>query len=406
MLKILHINNYDKKGGAETVFNLTRQNLEGVENYSGFVKQDNSAEIPDVKFTSWENNGKLLGTLNYIFSIKNYKELKKFLDTHEIDVIHIHGFFSSLSPAILLAMKRIKRKKYLRVIQTLHDFHVVCPNSSLFNFKKNYLCEKCISKKYKLFIFKDSCDRRGFFFSVIKGIRSFVSNNILKHKEVVDHFISPSEFLKKKLIEDGIDEEKISVIRNPINKIIDTIDVKKEDIICYFGRFSREKNLEFLIKAFSCWKEQTKNDFKLLLIGEGEEEKFLRKVAAQSDYNKDITFRAFLPADQLMVEIQNAKYFALTSKCYENFPMSVAESISLNIIPIVPNIGGMQESVEGFFKIGVTYKIDVIDSWIEVINYLENNYKKEIDKFLRKDAIFRELKINHYKNLLISVYSQ
>lgn len=405
-MKVLHINNFGKGGGAETVFNITRKIRHSeIKNYVGFANNQKHEETQDINFFNWEDDNKFLGSINYIFSLKNYKLLLKFLETNKIDVIHIHGFFSSLSPSILLAIKRIKKNNDIKVIQTLHDFHLICPNSSLFNFNKNEICEKCIGKRYKWFIFKYKCDRRSFGYSIIKGIRSFVSNNIIDHKKIIDQFVVPSNFLKTKLLEDKVEENRICLIRNPLTFSTDKILNKKQNIICYFGRFSAEKNLEFLISAFSLWKEKTKNNFRLLLIGEGEKEKKLKELAKRSEFYKDIIFKKFIPREKLFDEIKQAKYFSLTSKCYENFPMSVVESIELDILPIVPNIGGMRESIQDVFKVGITYYSNNLESWITAINNLESNYQEEINKLKNnKELILSELKSEIYKKKILDLY--
>jgi mRNA deadenylase 3'-5' endonuclease subunit Ccr4 len=78
-LKILHINNYGTKGGAETVFNITKQNLSNYVNYSGFVLTDPNDEKPDIEFTTWENKGSFKGALEYIFSYANIESFSVFL---------------------------------------------------------------------------------------------------------------------------------------------------------------------------------------------------------------------------------------------------------------------------------------------------------------------------------------
>ena len=400
VLNVLHINSFDKKGGAETVFQITK-NIRGVINYCGYVETGNFTEKPNIPFRSWENDNNLTGTVNYIFSIHNYRILQSFLNVTDVDVIHLHGFFSSISPSILLAIKKAKQKKKIKIVQTLHDFHLICPNASLYNYNKNVICEKCIHKKIKLSIMFENCDRRGLTYSIIKGIRSFVANNILHHKNIIDTFICPSEFLRSKLLEDGIDEKRIAVIRNPINLVNDVNIPSKKNIICYFGRFSEEKNLEFLIKAFAIWKSKSLTDFKLLLIGEGEEESNLKSLASKSDVKNDITFTNFLPYDELVNAIKDVKYLAMASMCYENAPMSVIEGMSLNIIPIVPSIGGMKESVESLLKSGKTYLPNNIESWIESINFLESNYKVQLGELINsRKKLIDELSItNYYTNL-------
>ena len=403
-MKVLHLNNYDVKGGAETVFQITRK-ISGVQNFTGYVKLDNSSDSPDISFHDWENNNNLTGILNYIFSFRNYRLLRDFLARTEIDVIHLHGFFSSLSPSILLAIKQAKRNRKIKVIQTLHDFHLVCPNSSLYNFNENKICEKCINKKLKSSIFVENCDRRGLIYSIIKGKRSFVSNNFLRHREIVDTFICPSEFLKSKLIEDRVHENKITVIRNPVVITNSHRRVEKQNVICFFGRFSKEKNLEFLIDAFTLWKEKTKNDFRLLLIGEGEEKTRIKKLAAKSSVSSSIVFKNYMPFDKLVEEIKFAKYFSLATVCYENAPMSVIESLVLDIIQIAPSIGGMKESIEQISKVGMTYELNDKESWIEVIGELEMKYNGILRGFYKnKQNILSELGLTNYYQQVFKLY--
>jgi len=405
-LKILHINNYDKLGGAETVYNLTRKNIPDTINYSGFVKRADSEEKPDISFKSWESDGKLKGTINYIFSFHNYKTLKNFLKNNLVDVIHLHGFFSALSPSVLLAVKEAKKKKKIKVIQTLHDFHLVCPNSSLYNYNKNQLCEKCTAMNIKYPIIFENCERRGIIHSIIKAKRSFISNNFIKHKSVVDHFICPSNFLKEKLIADGIAEEKISIIRNPVNMIQhDFSSVQKKNKICYFGRFSKEKNLSFLINAFTKWKVETKNDFELLLIGEGEEEELLQHLRNESSASQSISIKKFMPFDQLVKEIADAKFFCMSSSCYENSPVSIIEAISIGIIPIVPNIGGMKEMI-AFVQAGLLYKNKDLLDWCNIITKGAEHYQTEYMKLkvARDHTIYRDTQQKYITELLKIYY--
>ncbi len=406
-MKVLHLNNYYSGGGAETVFHLTRKNLPEMENFSGYIWKEGDKEKPDIIFKSWETDNRIVGSIDFVFSTKNYKLLLNFLNKHDIDIIHIHAFMSPLSPSILSAIKKIKKKRNMKVIETLHGFHMICPNMSLFNYKKNVLCEKCVSKKYKLTILRDNCDGRGYFFSLLKSIKSIIDNNIINHRNVIDLFIAPSEFLRQKFIEDGINANKISLIRNPFIIGNDEIEIKKENVVCYFGRFSREKNLEFLINAFCKWKDKTTNNFKLLLIGEGEEEKKLKSLANTSEHKGDVIFKNYMPHNELFKVIKNSKYFCMTSKWYENAPVSILEALSLSIIPIVPNIGGMDESVNSIVKIGRTYSSGDINSWIQNMDWLEKNYLSEFERVKNiKDTVAKEYSLGNYLLRLKHVYGE
>lgn len=401
---ILHINSYDYRGGSETVFNLSRFNPNVEKNISGYVKVDKTNSVPsDINFNTWESNGKVLGSLNYIYSLYNFRTLKKFLLINDVDIIHLHNIFSALSPSIFSALKSLKKNKKFKVLQTVHDYHMICPNANLFNYSEDRICESCIGKKLKLDIIYKNCDRRGWAFSIIKGVRNFLSNNVIKYEKLIDLFITPSEFLKAKLIQDGINSRKIVVLRNPV--VLKNVRLRdKKNIICYFGRFSREKNVEFLINAFIKWQEKEGNDFELLLIGEGEEENALKQKVLNSSFNNKVVFKPFLPHNLLMKEIESAKYFAMSSKWYENAPMVIVEAVANGLIPIVPNLGGMIESIEKVVKVGRTYQSENYASWIETMNELEKSYDKELLRLNESIELLKQYNLDNYLMKLNEIY--
>lgn len=405
-LKVLHIHGYDKGGGAETVFNITRNNKHNLINYSGYIKKDISdIKYPEVKFKIYQSYPRHLQFINYIFSFHNYFVLKNFLLNNEVDVVHVHGFIGALSTSILFALRKVKSEKRFIIIQTMHDFHLACPNSLLFDYGKNIICEKCLGKRIKIFPFFNSCDRRGYLFSIIKGLRSIIANNLFAHKELIDRFIAPSNLMREKLIEEGISENKIVTIRNPIP--ISTNDAKsiKKNVICYFGRFSKEKDIPFIIESFSFWKKKGKNDFKLLLVGNGEEEQQIKRLVDENIYKKDITLMGFKPFQELMAYIEPCKYFMMASRLYENAPMTILEAVSLNIIPIVPDLGGMKETIESVVMVGKTYKLGDKESFLQNIEELELNYSSEIEKiFHMKRRIHNLYGFENYLKELNDLY--
>lgn len=404
-MTVLHINGYDHGGGSETVFNISRNNENNEVNISGFIDQPGGSNA-DIKFSTYKNYSKLLRIFVYFFSFNNYLRLKKYLTHNSVDVIHLHNFIGALSPAILLAIKNTKRKKKYVVVQTAHDFNICCPNSLLYNYSKNIICEKCLGKKVKIFPLIVGCDRRGKIFSFLKGIRSIYSNNILNHKEIIDKFIAPSELMKEKIIEDGINNNKISVIRNPLPNIF-SYDGNKENIICYFGRFSKEKDVPFIINTFTYWKQRNDNDFKLFLIGGGEEEDIIRDIVKKNPYSSEIWISEFLPERELINSIKFCKYFIMASQLYENAPMTILEAVSLNIIPIVPSLGGMKETIEKVIMVGKTYKSKDYDSLIKCIEELEQNYSEELRKMSGiKKEISEKLGVVNYYSKLNNLYNE
>lgn len=403
-MKVLHIHELDIGGGAETVFNITRKNYLVEKNYSGFINKNNY-DHSDIRFKSYENYNFILRPFFYVFSINNYIQLNKFLKINNVDIIHLHGFIGSLSSSILLALRFHKKRNTIKIVQTFHDFHIACPNSLLFDYKKEIICEKCLGKKIKLKMLTTSCERRGYFYTILKSVRSFVANNLLNHKKIIDKFIAPSNLMKQKLMEDKIEEEKISLLRNPI--LLNEIKYeKKSDIITYYGRISKEKNIYFILDAFNEWKIKSNNNFKLFIIGDGDEKNSIEKYAINLKFNKDIVFYNFKEEKELFDILKEVKYLFMASKLYENAPMTLLESISLNILPIVPDLGGMKETVQDVFQFGKIYEKNNIESFIEQIEEMETEYLSELEKLIkRKSFLFENYGVEVYYKNLFNIYS-
>jgi glycosyltransferase involved in cell wall biosynthesis len=275
----------------------------------------------------------------------------------------------------------------------------------LYNFNKEIICEKCLGKRIKLYPVFFPCERRGYFYSVLKAIRSFISNNLFMHKKVVDKFIVPSNLMLNKLLEEGIHKSKIYLLRNPVIVKENTI-VKKANIIAYFGRISKEKDVKFILEAFNYWKSKSKNDFKLYIIGDGEEKENLKNYVVKLSFANDIKIFDFLIDKDLFVKLEQVKYLIMASKLYENAPMTLLEAVSLNIIPIVPDLGGMKETVQDVLKFGRVYEKENIDSLIENIESLELNYNNELEILSkRKIFIFENYGVEKYHEKLKELYS-
>ncbi|HED05730.1 MAG TPA: hypothetical protein ENI61_03495 [Ignavibacteria bacterium] len=95
----------------------------------------------------------------------------------------------------------------------------------------------------------------------------------------------------------------------------------------------------------------------------------------------------------------------MASKWYENAPMTIWESISLNIIPIVPNFGGMKESIDITGGIGKTYITNNIQSWSNILDELESNYLNEYDNLIKlKNEILTKYSLENYLLKIKEVY--
>jgi glycosyltransferase involved in cell wall biosynthesis len=414
-MKILHINNYLEKGGAEVVFKITFTGLNeqypDIANYVAYTtdSREDSYNINKDNifiFDNWQWYGKIRGVINYIFSYKNYKLMNKILLSVRPDIVHLHGFYASLSPSILLSLCKYKDDIHFKVVQTLHDYHIFCPNSSFYSYSHNRICTDCLNNKIKLKIFWYNCDRRGIISSIVKGIRSILSLNIIKHFSVIDFFIVSSLFMKDMFLKEKKSISNVAFIKNPIlnSNLIKNYDFKRNEIV-YFGRFSREKKISFLVNTFMDMHNENllPKDITLTLIGGGEELSILKDIKKESN-SSSIIIKPFMEHGDLLEYIKKSKYFVLPSICFENSPLSILEAYQAGLIPIVSDIGGMKEIVE-YFGIGYTFLPNDKNSLKSALLSAIKNYKLDINKFSLIEKKLDEFSLKNYLRNLVELYN-
>jgi glycosyltransferase involved in cell wall biosynthesis len=351
-LNILHINNYAGGGGADLAY---RASVDAMNNHTDCTNWTASiAELDNQDLTfkgAQAEQG--INKLRYIYSTGNNKLLSEFLQTHKPDILHAHGFYSEISPSILTAIKKAKQQWGMKFVQTAHSHELICANATAFDYTQNRICTDCKGNRMKLKIFYRNCERRGWVYSWAKGLRCFVAQVLLQQSALTDMVLCPSELMLKNLQDEGIPKTKLSLVRNPINMQRHTQTDRRQEIV-YFGRFAREKNLVSVIEAFDVFRTH-QPDWKLLLIGEGEEKQVMEQTIARLGAETSIELLPFLSQSALYERIKQCQMMVMASHVLENLPMVVAEAIMCGLYPIVPDHGGMKEAID-WLGVGSDYR--------------------------------------------------
>jgi glycosyltransferase involved in cell wall biosynthesis len=379
MKVVLHIGESIAGGGAESVFRdtiaiLSKRDYENKHLIACIQPLNNISQKIDYPFVENKAKGiKLI--LSQIFSYRNYIDLKKALFISRPDIIHLQNY-GNLSPSILRAILVYKKESInVKVIHTVHTFEYVCSHHAGYDYRKKRKCTDCANKKYKLKIFYRGCSRLGYFHSIGKGITNLISSYYIS-LNVIDFWTTPSEFLRPFMISSFLKDEKVSVLRNPcdfenVKKEINMERSKPFEFV-YFGRFSEEKNIECLLKAFKLASKDAVN-IRLSLIGQGEKEGELKELCIELNLQELVTFEPFLPKDELIERLNSCKVSVLPSKCFETASLVTIESIMLNLIPIVTNHGGMKEMIQ-LTKFGFTFEDNDEEDLCKKMLFTMNNY--------------------------------
>ena len=279
------------------------------------------------------------------------------------------------------------KKNNIPIIQTLHDYKLICPNYKLYS--NNQICEQCLNNKYYNCFFK-KCMHNSWTKSFLAMIEAYLNNKILKYYDLVDLFIAPSQFMKNIYIKFGLKESKIKVIYNFINNL-NIIEEKncKENYILYFGRLSSEKGINILIKAI----KKINFNIKLKIVGIGPEYKNLKILIKKLNLQNKIELIGAKYDKDLIKIIKCAKAIIIPSIWYENMPLAAIEAIAINKTVIASNIGGIPEIIKNNIN-GLLFESENENDLVQKINYYFKNPKLEKIFYKNNKIIFK----NNFSN--------
>ena len=258
-------------------------------------------------------------------------KILQIIDQKKPDVVHVHNFFPLLTPALYDAC----REKHVPVVQTLHNYRVMCAGALLL--RKGIVCEKCI-KGSPYWGAVHRCYRSSFFGTLA------VSHMISVHRKEdtwsskIDCVIALTEFSRSKYIEAGIDPSVLTVkpnfIEDPmLDKVIPGMD--NRDGVLFVGRLSEEKGISTLIEA---WRDL---DMPLTVAGDGPCRELVQSVAG-----KKIRFLGSLSSEQVSTEMQKARLLIMPSIWYEGFPMVLLESFAHGLPVLGARIGSVGQIID------------------------------------------------------------
>jgi glycosyltransferase involved in cell wall biosynthesis len=268
-----------------------------------------------------------------IWSRPAFLEMRRLIDLHRPQVVHFHNTLPLISPAAYYAA----RAEGVSVVQTLHNFRLVCVNALLFRDGKP--CEDCLGKMVPWRGVAHHCYRSS------RAASAAVAAMITTHRllgtwrNAVDAYIALSEFSRRKLIEGGLPADKIAVKSNFLYPEPGT-GTGNGGYAVYAGRLSAEKGVETLLRAWRSLGQAVP----LKIAGEGPLALAVQEAAAQ---NAAIEWLQGVSHENVYDLIGAASFLILPSQCYEGaLPRVVIEAFAKGTPVIVSRLGAMADIVE------------------------------------------------------------
>lgn len=340
-MKVLLANKFFfEKGGAEKSLFETARLLEdhGHEVCYFSMQHPRNVATGDAEFfvseVDYEDAGvgaKLRAAGRMLYSFEARQKLDRLLDRHAVDVAHLNNIYHQISPSILHTLKR----RGVPTVLSLRDYKVVCGSYQMLTSAGP--CEACKGGRYYQGLVK-RCMKGSVAMSLLTTLEMYLHHSLLGLYQLVDIFISPSAFLRDKVLEMGF---KGRVVHLPncadVGRMVPRYGAESARFV-YFGRLGPEKGLHTLIEAMKGVAGE------LDIIGEGPERKALEDRVSREGIG-NVRFLGYLSGEALERAVSDSLAVVLPSEWYENNPRSVIEAFALGKPVVGARIGGIPELV-------------------------------------------------------------
>lgn len=324
-MKVLIVHNrYQQRGGEDSVVEAERQILEAHGVGTELLEADND-HIQGV-------SARLKAAIAVFYSADGVTRLRRAIAKCEPDVVHVHNWFPTFSPAIFSACNR----SGIPVVHTLHNYRLLCVKASLY--RDGSPCEDCLGTALRLPGIIHGCYRGSRAGSAAATAAMLTHWRSGTWHNAVDRFIALSEFGRNKLLEGGLPPAKVVVKPNTLAKD-PGIRSGAGGYFAYVGRFTDEKGVPTLLE---CWRRGVDLP-RLCIVGNGPLDALVREAAATLNNMEWIGTRT--PSEVLDV-IGNARALICPSRWYEGMPRVVIEAMAVGTPVIASQLGTYLEMVE------------------------------------------------------------
>ncbi len=318
------------------------------------------------------------------FSPSAYRRVQQAIRSFEPDVLHVHNFMPTLSPAVFFAGRRGR----VPIVQTLHNYRLICAKGTLY--RDGQPCERCSDQNSFLPGVALGCYRGSRLGSAVVGGTMALHAGLGTWQNRVDRYIALTDFAARKLGSGRVPSDRIRVKPNFVPDR--GIGSGEEPVALFVGRLSEEKGIATLLEADAAGALP----LPVILVGDGPLRDQVEAACARP--GSRLTAVGHQSSAQVLERMKRAAVLLVPSVWYEGFPVSVVEALSVGLPVIASNHGGLPEivpdgecgllhipgvaaslvaamrafcamSVEQKLKLRITSRKRYMDRYSEAINY-------------------------------------
>ncbi len=243
-------------------------------------------------------------------------------------VVHVHSWSKALSSAPV----RVALTQGYRVICTMHDYFLACPNGGFFSYPSSLVCHRT---PLSFSCLVENCDVRSYPQKIWRVGRHIAQRYAGLLPDGLRNFIAVSDFGKRVL-------QPFLPLRAHIHRIDNPVDVLKappadtgnNDAFVFVGTLAEHKGPLLLAAA------ALRAGARIVFVGSGPLEERI------SRFYPSALITGWLPRNETIKAIRQARALVLPSLSYENQPLVVAEAAAVGVPAIVSDRSAARDMVE------------------------------------------------------------
>lgn len=327
-LRLLLVHNrYQERGGEDVVFEAEGALLERSGHSVDRLVFDNDS-IPGRRHPL--TSARL--AISTVWSRQSATSVREAVREFRPHVVHFHNTFPLVSPAAYSACKA----EGVAVVQTLHNYRLICPNAILF--RDGHPCHDCVGRTVPWPGVVHACYRGSRPQSAVVATMLAVHHRRRTWDCDVDVHIALTEFSRRQFIKGGLPEDKLDVKPNFLEPD-PGVKTDAGGFFLFVGRLAENKGIDTLLRA---WIEGNVQ-LPLRIVGDGPLTGLVERAASRSAY---ISYLGRLPRTSILEQMRAAYALVFPSLWYEPFGLVLIEAMACGLPVIASRLGTMIEIIE------------------------------------------------------------
>lgn len=264
-----------------------------------------------------------------IWSRAAERRVRAAVAAHRPQVMHVHNTFAAASPSVYAAASA----HGVPVVQTLHNYRLVCPAATAF--RDGHACRDCVGRSLPWPAVAHACVRGSRTQSAVASATIAVHRALGTFGRRISAYVALTSFQRQLMVDGGLPAERIRVIPNFLEPDPGAGSGPRAGVL-YVGRLAEEKGVAALLHAAALEPGIVR------IAGGGP----LAPMVERATAGGHIEYLGPLDASSVFDQMGRAAALVVPSIWFEGFPVVVVEAYATGTPVIASRIGSLAEIVE------------------------------------------------------------